>query len=120
PVRVDLDSLHIAALELAPPVAGVASTVEVRGRAHLVSTSQFDLAVGVDRIDAPGRYRLEGGARAARLALQLELSEPAGGLLARLAGLPDLGAVSIKGSVDGPRDAEQLQLAFAAGPAQGT
>ena len=120
PVRVDIDSLHIAALELAPPIAGVASTVEVRGRAHLVSTSQFDLAVGVDRVDAPGRYRLEGGADASRLALQLDLSEPAGGLLAGLAGLPDLGAVSIKGNVDGPRRAEQVQVAFAAGPAHGT
>ncbi len=120
PVRIDIDSLHIAALELAPPIAGVASTVEVRGRAHLVSASQFDLAVGVDRLDAPGRYRLEGGARASRFALQLDLSEPAGGLLAGLAGLPDLGAVSIKGSVEGPRHAEQVQVAFAAGPAHGT
>src|SRR4051812_34239653 len=120
PVRVDIDSLHIAALELAPPIAGAASTVEVRGRAHLVSTSQFDLALAVDRVDAPGRYRLEGGARASRFALRLDLSEPAGGLLAGLAGIPDLGAVSIKGSVDGPRNAEQVQVAFAAGPAHGT
>jgi len=93
PVRVEIDSLHIAALELAPPIAGAASTVEVRARAHLVSASQFDLALGVDRVDAPGRYRLEGSARASRFALQLDLSEPAGGLLAGLAGLPDLGAV---------------------------
>ena len=120
PVRVDVDSLHIAALELAPPLAGVASTVEVRGRAHLVSTSQFHLAVGVDRVDAPGRYRLDGGADASGFALQLDLSEPAGGLLAGLAGLPDLGAVSIKGSVAGPRHAEQVEVAFAAGPAHGT
>jgi translocation and assembly module TamB len=120
PVRVDVDALHITTLDLAPPIAGVASTLEVRGRAHLVSTSQFDLALKVDRLDAPGTYHLQGGADASRLAVHLDLSEPAGGLLARLAGLPDLGAMSVKASIDGPRNAEQVRLAVAAGPAHGT
>jgi len=120
PVRLDLDALDIAALELGPPIAGMASTVAVHARGHLVSMSQFDLALKVDRLDAPGSYRLEGGADASRLAARVDLSEPAGGLLARLAGLPDLGAVSVKGNIDGPRSAEQVELVFAAGPAHAT
>jgi len=120
PVRLDIDALDIAALELGAPIAGVASTVAVHARGHLVSLSQFDVALKVDRLDAPGSYRLESGADASRLAARVDLSEPAGGLLARVAGLPDLGALSVKGSLDGPRSAEQVELVFAAGPAHGT
>src|SRR5204863_2472310 len=46
PVRVDIDALHIAALELAPPIAGAASTAEVRARAHFASTSPLHLGPG--------------------------------------------------------------------------
>ena len=120
PVRLDIDALDIAALELGPPIAGMASTVAVHGHGHLASMSQFDVALKVDRLDSPGSYHLEGGADDSRLAARIDLSEPAGGLLARLAGLPDLGAVSVKGNIDGPRSAEQVELAFAAGPAHGT
>jgi translocation and assembly module TamB len=118
PLRIDVDALHIAALELAPPVAGVASTVEIRGQAYLVSASQFDLALEVDRLDAPGKYQVKGSADASRLTFHVDLGEPAGGLLAQLAGLPDLGALSVKANLDGPRNAEQLRLAVSAGPAQ--
>ena len=120
PVRVGIDALRIATLDLAPPIAGVATTLDVGGRAHLVSTSQFDFALKVERLDAPGTYRLEGGADASRLVVHLDLAEPAGGLLARLARLPNLGPVSVKASIDGPRNAEQVRLAVAAGPAYGT
>jgi translocation and assembly module TamB len=120
PLRIDIDALRIAALDLAPSIAGVASTVAIRGHARLFSTSQFDLALEVDRLDAPGTYRLQGGADAARLAANVDLSEPAGGLLAQLAALPDLGALSLKASIDGPRNAEQARLVFVAGPARGT
>jgi len=120
PLRIDLDALHIAALELAPPIAGVASRAEVRGQAHFASASQFDLALAVDRLDAPGKYRVSGTADASRLAAQVDLGEPAGGLLARLAGLPDLGALRVEASLEGPRNAAQLRLALSAGPAQAT
>ena len=120
PLRVDLDALRIAALDLGPEVAGVASTVAVRGHARLVSMSQFDLALEVDRLDAPGTYRLQGRADAAGLSARVDLSEPAGGLAAQLAALPDLGALSVKASIEGPRHAEQARLTFAAGPARGT
>jgi len=120
PVRVELDALHVAALELAPPIAGAQTVLDIRGQAHLVSISQFDLALKVDRLDSAGTYRLEGSADASRLVVHLDLAEPAGGLLAQLAGLPDLGALSFKASIDGPRNAEQVRLAFAAGPAHGT
>ena len=120
PLRVAIDLLHVAKVELAPPIAGVATALNVRGRAHVVSLSQFDFALKVDRLDSPGSYQVEGNADASRLTARVDLAEPAGGLLARLAGLPDLGALSITASIDGLRNAEQVRLAVAAGPARAT
>jgi translocation and assembly module TamB len=120
PLRIDIDALRIAALELAPSIAGVASKLEIRSEAHLVSASQFDLALDVERLDAQGRYEVKASADASRLAAHVDLREPAGGLLARLASLPDLGALSVKASLDGPRNAQRLRFVMSAGPAQAT
>jgi translocation and assembly module TamB len=120
PLRIDIDALRIAALELAPAIAGVASKLEIRSEAHLVSASQFDLALDVERLDAPGRYEVKASADASRLAAHVDLGEPAGGLLAQLVGLPDLGALSVKASLDGPRNAQRLRFVMSAGPAQAT
>ena len=49
----------------------------------------------------------------------LNISEPSHGLLAELAGLPDLGAVSIAATLVGPRNAEQLGFAMKAGALNG-
>lgn len=120
PVRIDIEAARVGRLELAPPLAGVAAALEIEGHVRLASASRFDLGLTVTRRDAPGVYRLEGVADATRLAAHLDLSEPSGGLAARLAGLPELGALAVKASLEGPRNAGRLQLAARAGRAQAT
>ena len=120
PLRIDVDALRIATLELAPSIAGVASEVHVRAAAHFVSASQFDLALDVERLDATGKYEVKASADASQLTAHVDLGEPAGGLLAQLAGLPDLGALAVKASLDGPRNAQRLRLVMSAGSAQAT
>ena len=120
PLRIDVDAIRIATLELAPSIAGVASEVQVRAAAHFVSASQFDLALDVERLDATGKYEVKASADASQLTAHVDLGEPAGGLLAQLAGLPDLGALAVKGSLDGPRNAQRLRLVMSAGSAQAT
>src|SRR5439155_1268219 len=44
------------------------------------------------------------------------IAEPAQGLLAGLARLPDLGALSAQANIDGPRYAEVMRFALSAGP----
>ncbi|HEV8519481.1 MAG TPA: translocation/assembly module TamB domain-containing protein [Burkholderiales bacterium] len=68
------------------------------------------------RIDAPGTYKLSGRIDASSVKAELVVDEPAQGLLAGLANLPDLGALSVQLSIDGPRNAEAMRLALAAGP----
>ena len=48
--------------------------------------------------------------------IDLDFNEPPQGLLAGLANLPDLGALSIQASADGPRNATAMRLAIVAGP----
>ncbi len=63
---------------------------------------------------------MTGTADATRLQATLHVSEPAHGLLASLAGLPDLGAVALDASLDGPRHAVATRMTLAAGPLHAT
>ena len=67
------------------------------------------------RIDAPGTYKLDARVDAEVLKGEFVVDEPAHGLLSGLAGLPDLGALSIRLTIDGPRNAEATRFELAAG-----
>ena len=74
-------------------------------RANSPRRHDFSGSLNVRQLDGAGSYAVTGIADATRLQATLHVSEPAHGLLASLAGLPDLGAVAIDASLDGPRDA---------------
>jgi translocation and assembly module TamB len=124
PVRVAVERLQVARAEIGAPVAGVAAVLALNGSAHLASLQDGDADVVIDRLDAPGAYEVHGRIDPAHIAARLRLSEPAGGLIAAIAKLPDLGTIALQANVDGPRNAEATTLAVTAGPlvasAQGT
>lgn len=115
PLRIALADLHVARLELAAPVAGAPAVVAVNGNFQLAAADSGSGALDIERLDRPGSYKLSGKMAAGGDAVTLDASEPAQGLVAELAGLPDLGALSVAATLAGPRDAEQLGLALAAG-----
>jgi translocation and assembly module TamB len=115
PLRVSLDTLRIDKLELGAALAGVPAVAEVEGSLHLASLTDGDVALAVTRLDGPGRYTLTGKIAAAGDHMRLDVSEPAQGLIGELAGLPDLGALSLRATLDGPRNAERLGLSARAG-----
>ncbi|MGU3496709.1 translocation/assembly module TamB domain-containing protein [Xanthobacteraceae bacterium A53D] len=89
-IRLVLDQLQIADIRIAEPVAGQAANLALIGSASLMEPSRglslnFDLA----RKDQPGR--MNGKVRyvpdSHTLDLDMQAHEPAGGLVARLAGL---------------------------------
>ncbi|HLI22254.1 MAG TPA: hypothetical protein VKV32_14100, partial [Stellaceae bacterium] len=114
-LRVSLDTLRIDKLDLGAPLAGVPAVAKVEGSLHLVSLTAGDLALAVTRLDRAGQYTLTGKMEAAGDHLRLDVGEPAQGLVGEMAGLPDLGAVSISATLDGPRNAERLALSASAG-----
>jgi translocation and assembly module TamB len=123
-IRVALDKLDIGRIELGEPVLGMAAVLNLQASARLVDPAEgLSLDFALLREDAPGeikgrvRYAPGDGIGTDTLALDVTASEPAGGLVARLAqieGLPPL-SLSVKG--DAPLNNWDGQIALDAGAA---
>ena len=117
PVRVSVQSLRVARAEIGAPVAGVAAVLALDGSAHLASLQDGDADVTIDRLDSAGSYEVHGKIDPTHLAARLAVNEPPHGLIAGIAKLPDIGAIGLQASVDGPRTAEVTNVRLTAGPA---
>ena len=116
PVRVALQQMQIDRLLIGAAVAGQNMLLSAAGSGGLDSTTDAHGRLAVHRLDGAGRYDLDGSINAQRLRATIKVAEPAHGLISGLAGLPDLGAVAIDATLDGPRDAVATSLAASAGP----
>ncbi len=116
PVRVVLDHLQVTRLEVDAPVAGAQLVASASASGALNSLSDGHVTVALDAADGRGTYRLSGAIDPAHIKADLTASEPAHGMLAGLAKLPDLGPIALQAHVDGPRSAEATQVAITAGP----
>src|SRR5262249_35551666 len=72
-------------------------------------------ALSAARIDAPGTYEFTGRIDASVLKADLAIDEPEHGLIAGLANMSDLGALSARVSIDGPREREATRFSLSAG-----
>ena len=115
PIRVDVRHLHVDQAEIGAPVAGVAATLAVDGAADLPTLTQGTVQLDVRRLDSPGHYAVDGRVTPDDIRATLKADEPARGLISSAAHLPDLGAIKLEASVNGPRDALGTQLGITAG-----
>jgi translocation and assembly module TamB len=115
PVRLVVRTMQIGRLELAPAVVGAPYALALDGSGRLDSYSAGQGQIAVTRLDAGGSYKLDASVDAARVHLVVKAEEPPHGLIAGVAGLPDLGAISIDASLEGPREAVATRLAVNAG-----
>lgn len=115
PVRVDLGSLRVARIDLGAPVAGIAAALAIEGRGHLGAPDRGEVELSAHRLDGAGDYTVQGRMDAAGLSARLHAGEPAGGLLSGLAGLPELGALSLAAEVEGPLSGLEITLGLKAG-----
>src|SRR5437762_25628 len=115
PLRVDIAQAGIDRLDIDARIAGAPASVTVQGHVHATSLQQAESTLTAKRLDAPGTYKFNGRIDPAYIKIEIDISEPSQGLLAGVAKLPDLGALSIQGSFEGPRNAEAMRLAVAAG-----
>jgi translocation and assembly module TamB len=116
PVQVDLRHLHVDQAVVGAPVAGVAATLSLDGAATLPTLTEGTVQLDVQRIDSPGHYAVTGRVTPDDIQATVKVEEPAKGLISGIAKLPDLGAISIQASVNGPKDALGTQVGLAAGP----
>jgi translocation and assembly module TamB len=124
PVRVAVRQLRIDALDVARPVAGVAMALAVEGRARidvlrdLPNIDRQDnaaLTLAIRQRDGSGRYDIDAAIAPGGNHAVVTAEEPQGGLIAKLAALPEIGDIAARLTADGPREALATKLAITAG-----
>ncbi|MCB9947024.1 MAG: translocation/assembly module TamB domain-containing protein [Rhodospirillaceae bacterium] len=114
PVDLEVDRLHVDEVVLGAPVLGQPAGFTISGVARLGDVGDgliVDLAI--DRTDAfPGSLtaKLRFVPETQQLTAELHLDEPEGGMLARLAALPSLPALTVDLQGDGTLDAWHADL----------
>jgi translocation and assembly module TamB len=112
-MAIELHELRVARLEISQALAGTAAAVALDGSAALASSTDLSGNLHIRDLGGAGDYSVSAAADARRLHVSLHGEEPPGGLLVRLAGMQDLGAVRVDATLDGPRDAVATTLALA-------
>ncbi|HEY8136728.1 MAG TPA: hypothetical protein VIF61_02730, partial [Methylocystis sp.] len=118
PIRFRLGALRLDTLALAAPVLGEPATLTLTGSAHAGAANNGAKAtLSARRTDAPGEANLEVAISPSpnRVSLALSAREPEGGIIARLAQLPDLPAIDISLTGEGPLDNFVARLVAHAG-----
>jgi translocation and assembly module TamB len=113
--RIDVQQLSIGTLSLGPELAGARASLAIQGTAHLISLEDADAAIVARRTDGKGDYELRLRFDPSHMDARLKLEEPAGGPLENLLQYPGLGALSVVANLNGPRQAERVQLTAQAG-----
>ncbi len=116
PAPVVLRELRIDRVDIAAPVAGTPVSVALDGSGALQTLTQGRVALNIRQLDGAGSYTLDGAMDAGGLHATLKATEPAHGMVAGIAGLPDLGAIDLAAKLDGPQDAVATHVTVSAGP----
>jgi translocation and assembly module TamB len=118
PLQLKVEGLTVAEVALGEAVLGTPAAFRIEGAATSADATALSAALRITRSDGvPGRIEAEAryGLLERRLTLDLEASEPAGGLIARALDMTGLPAVDLKLAGDGPLDGwnGRLMLAMA-------
>jgi translocation and assembly module TamB len=120
PPRIDIERIALPRVDIGAPLAGAPATVSIQGSLGIDWPREGNADLRVLRTDAPGTYQLQARVDASTVQADLAVEEPAHGLLAGLADLADLGAVSAQLHLQGARAAPALRASLAAGALRAT
>jgi translocation and assembly module TamB len=116
PVRVFLNQLTVDRITIAKPVTQtVAITVGLTGSAQVTGNDEGQAHLELRDLDGSGLYTAEAAIAGNDLHGRVTLDEPTRGMLSRLASLPDLGALHLVLTLDGPQDKAAVGLVLSAG-----
>jgi translocation and assembly module TamB len=119
PLSLQVGAFRLGELVLGEPVLGTPTRLGATGSASLGAPAQgLRATLAINRLDAAGAANLDLAfvPETSRLDLNLRLDEPAGGILARLAGIPGTPPVRLDLTGTGVLDDWQARLNFAGGP----
>ncbi len=115
-IPIRLRRLSVNRLEIGPNVMGSPAVLTLEGSGDLMNPTSGQARLAIARHDRPAdRYRLNAVVDPARIQADLTVEEAAGGLIALIAGLPDLGPMTLSARLDGPETALATRVDLAAG-----
>ena len=116
PVRVFLKQLAVDRITIAKAVTQTAAIdVGLAGAAQVTGDNQGQAHLVLHDLDGSGIYTAQASIAGNDLSAKVNLDEPTRGMLSRLASLPDLGALHLALTLDGPQDRAAVGLALSAG-----
>ncbi|MEA3150740.1 MAG: translocation and assembly module TamB, partial [Gammaproteobacteria bacterium] len=115
---IDVAQFSIATVEVGAPLVGTATTLSLQGGLRLRSLEDASGDVVAHRLNGEGDYTLHLRFDPKRMDASLAIHEPAGGPLENLLSLPGLGALTATATLQGPRNAELLDVVLGAGDLQ--
>jgi translocation and assembly module TamB len=113
--HIEVGRFFLGEVHLGAPLAGRPATLSARGGGRLYALDDALADVVARRLDGDGEYRVHFKLDPQRMDGTLELHEPASGPLENILSVPGLGALTANLTVNGPRGAEQIDLALDAG-----
>jgi translocation and assembly module TamB len=116
PLRITAEHVAIARATIAAPLLPQTATLSLTAAADLTSLETATASLTAHPLDAPGAYSLTARLAPDRIQASLAIAEPENGLVAGLARLPSLGALTLAAKIDGPRSNLAATLDIAAGP----
>jgi translocation and assembly module TamB len=114
--HIEVRHFDLEDVRLGADLAGRAARLSLRGGLDLRSLQEAWADVSAHRIDGDGEYLARLRFDAKRMDGTLTVREPASGPLENILQLPGLGALSANLSIEGPHDAERVDLKLTAGP----
>lgn len=113
--HIEVRRFSLEDVRLGAQLAGRAATLSLRGGLDLRSLEDARADVTARRIDGDGEYTVHLRFDAQRMDGTLAVHEPASGPLENILMVPGLGALSANLAINGPREAEHIDLKLAAG-----
>ncbi|HEY1707464.1 MAG TPA: translocation/assembly module TamB domain-containing protein [Rhizomicrobium sp.] len=118
--RYEIGSLIVDRADFAAGLIGHPVSIALRARGHYTNGRDAQWVLSAVQLGGTGHYDSEGLLNANTITAKFDVREPVHGLLAGLAGLPDLGPLTIAARIDGPRQAEVLDTTIYAGDSVAT
>ena len=112
---IEVGQFSLPTVELGAPLVGTATTLSLQGGLRLRSLEDANGDVVAHRLNGEGDYTLHVRFDPRRMDASLAVHEPASGPLENLLSLPGLGALTATATLQGPSNAERLDVELAAG-----
>jgi translocation and assembly module TamB len=114
-LRIDVESLSLPRIDIAPALIGHAASLAAQGSLHFVSLRAWAADLAISRPGSSDHYTLNGAVMDGVVKGTAAIAEAREGLLGKIVGLPGLGPVALSARASGDRAANAVAFRLTAG-----